>query len=70
MNSTLKIEKVVTNKVIKTPSTPYKQHVLTTKVSTNTSRGTFTTRSSGAGVGAVTLAIVNGSTKVRGGGGE
>jgi hypothetical protein len=34
------------------------------------SRGTFTTRSSGAGVGAVTLAIVNGSTKVRGGGGE
>jgi hypothetical protein len=33
------------------------------------SRGTLTTRSSGAGVGAVTLAIVNGSTN-RGGGGE
>jgi hypothetical protein len=37
MNSTLNIEKVVTNKVIKTPSTPYKQQVLTTKVSTNPS---------------------------------
>jgi hypothetical protein len=37
MNSTLNIEKVVTNKVIKTLSTPYKQQVLTTKVSTNPS---------------------------------
>jgi hypothetical protein len=37
MTKTLNIEKFVTNKVIKTPSTPLKQQVLTTKVSTNQS---------------------------------